>query len=497
MAALGFLAAVVVFLSLTAAYFDYTIDDAYISLRYARNVAAAEGFVFDDAAPPVEGYTNFLWVLLEAAFFVLPSSGDVVLYAKLAGIAWGLGAVAAAFFLARRVFGAGAGAFAALFIAATGNFAFWAVAGLETTLYLCLVLLALFFTLDAASGTGRAIIAGLAWCVAALARPEGFILGIAVLILGLVTAGGRRSRANFAAACVSLVIAYGVYFAWRWHYFGMALPNTFYARGGITPRSFVARVRGVLPFLAYAAPLVFLVVRFGRFRQDRNASFLTVAAAVSLALAFVAKREWMPGFRYELPFAAFLWVLAAGAFAAFIRRRSKGAAAIGTVLILFYLFIPGIFLFKETSYTARLSRAHVALAKWLARAAPPGSSLAGWDMGAVPYFSRLPVIYDINPEGLLSRETTRRGYDAEYFVGRRPTFFVLYSSRADGVAAPAGNWAWRYYRSPAFRRAYEYLFTFSFREDYHLRVYVARGVALSPADLLEGATLARLSRGRS
>lgn len=488
--------AAVVFLALAAAYFDYTIDDAYISLRYARNVAAGEGFVFDAAAPPVEGYTNFLWVLLEAAFFVLPSPGDVVLYAKLAGIAWGLGAVAAAYLLARRVFGAAAGVFAALFVAATGNFAFWAVAGLETTQYVCLVLLALFFTLDAAGGAGRAIIAALAWCVAALARPEGFILGMAVLILGLVTAGGRRSRANFVLACLSLAIAYGVYFAWRWQYFGTALPNTFYARGGITPRSFVARVRGVLPFLAYAAPIAFLIGRFGRFRQDRSARFLTVAAAVSLALAFVAKREWMPGFRYELPFAAFLLVSAAGAFAAFIRRRSNAAVAISAVIILIYLFMPGIFLFKETSYTARLNGAHVALGKWLARAAPPRSSLAAWDMGAVPYFSRLPVVYDINPEGLLSRETTRRGYNPGYFIGRRPTFFILYSSRADGVAAPSGNWAWRYYRSPAFRRAYEYLFTFSFREDYHLRVYVARGIALPPADLAEGATLARLSRGR-
>ncbi len=488
--------AAVVFLALAAAYFDYTIDDAYISLRYARNVAAGEGFVFDEALPPVEGYTNFLWVLLEAAFFFLPSPGDVVLYAKLAGIAWGLGAVAAAFFLARRVFGAAAGAFAALFIAATGNFAFWAVAGLETTQYICLILLALFFTLDAGRGANRALLAGLAWSAAALARPEGFILGMAVLIFGLIAASGRRSRVNFVVACLFLAIAYGIYFAWRWHYFGMALPNTFYARGGITARSFVARARGVLPFLAYAAPLAFLFVRFGRFRKDGGARFLILAAAVSLALAFAAKREWMPGFRYELPFAAFLWISAAGAFAALIRSRSKAAAGVITSLILLYVFIPGIFLFKEMSYTARLSRAHVALAKWVARAAPAGSSLAAWDMGALPYFSRLPVVYDLNPEGLLSRETTRRGYNPEYFIGRRPSFFVLYSSRADGVAAPPGNWAWRYYRSPAFKRAYEYLFTFSFREDYHLRVYVAPGVALSPADLRGGAALARLSRGR-
>ncbi|MEE9457941.1 MAG: hypothetical protein V3W11_12420 [bacterium] len=49
----GLAGAVVIFLALTAAYFDYTIDDTYISLRYARSVAAGRGFVFDQAVPPV------------------------------------------------------------------------------------------------------------------------------------------------------------------------------------------------------------------------------------------------------------------------------------------------------------------------------------------------------------------------------------------------------------------------------------------------------------
>jgi hypothetical protein len=487
-------AAVVIFLALTAAYFDYTVDDAYRSLRYARNVAAGSGFVFDETVPPLEGYTNFLWITCEAALFALALPGSVVTWAKVLGVLWGVGALVAAYFAGREAYGARAGVFAALFLASTGNFAFWAVGGLETAQYVCLISTALLFTMAAGRSFKLAAAAGAAWALAALARPEGIVLAVVALAYGGVVASAGRRRCRFLFAGAVLAAGYGAYFVWRYHFYDMFLPNTYYARAGISPATFISRLRGVLPFLIYVAPPGVFALWRGRKSGNRKAGFVWVAAAASLILAFAARREWMPGFRYELPFAAFLWISAAGAFAALRPRRSKAAAAIITGLFLFYLFMPGIFLFKETSYTARLSRAHVAVGQWLRRAAPAGSSLATWDMGAVPYFSELPVVYDINPEGLLSRETTRRGYNPGYFVGRRPTFFILYSSRADGVAAPRGNWAWRYYRSPGFSRAYAYLFTFSFREDYNLRVYVAKGVVLSPSDLVEGAALARRSR---
>lgn len=160
MAAAGVAAAVAIFLILAAFYFDYTIDDAYISLRYARNVVAGEGFAFDAAVPPGEGYTNFLWVLGEVPLYALRLPGDAVLYTKLSGMGWGLATLAAAFFLAKRLFGVAAAVVATLSIAAMGNVAFWAVGGLETAQYLCLIIVALFFTLDAGTSTGRAVTAG-------------------------------------------------------------------------------------------------------------------------------------------------------------------------------------------------------------------------------------------------------------------------------------------------------------------------------------------------
>ena len=48
-------------------------DDAFISFRYAENLLAGNGLVLNPGEY-VEGYTNFLWLMLLAATFELASS---------------------------------------------------------------------------------------------------------------------------------------------------------------------------------------------------------------------------------------------------------------------------------------------------------------------------------------------------------------------------------------------------------------------------------------
>src|SRR5262245_2787031 len=38
-------------------------DDAYISMRYARHLVDGHGLVWNVGEAPIEGFTNFLWVL--------------------------------------------------------------------------------------------------------------------------------------------------------------------------------------------------------------------------------------------------------------------------------------------------------------------------------------------------------------------------------------------------------------------------------------------------
>src|ERR1700733_14661069 len=61
---------------------SFTIDDAYISFRYARNLAHGLGLVYN-AGEHIEGYTNFFWTVLLAVGVKVGL--DPVLLAKVLG----------------------------------------------------------------------------------------------------------------------------------------------------------------------------------------------------------------------------------------------------------------------------------------------------------------------------------------------------------------------------------------------------------------------------
>ena len=48
------------------------LDDAMISMTYARNLAAGHGLVWNAGEPPIEGITNLLWTLYMTLFHLLP-----------------------------------------------------------------------------------------------------------------------------------------------------------------------------------------------------------------------------------------------------------------------------------------------------------------------------------------------------------------------------------------------------------------------------------------
>ncbi len=143
----------------------------------------------------------------------------------------------------------------------------------------------------------------------------------------------------------------------------------------------------------------------------------------------------MPGFRYELPFVPLLMVFFAAGILQILSnipqtQKDKWKYAIAGFGTLFFL---GAFLLyhfnglrKEgTKLGEQLEWAHVPLGKWLKKHAPPNSSYASWDMGAVPYYSELPYIIDINSEGLLNTHTTMKGYDIDQMLSLNSSFIVL------------------------------------------------------------------------
>ena len=58
-------------------FIEFTLDDSYITYRYSENLAQGHGPVWNIGEDPVEGYTSFLWMLLNSGFIKAGVSPEV------------------------------------------------------------------------------------------------------------------------------------------------------------------------------------------------------------------------------------------------------------------------------------------------------------------------------------------------------------------------------------------------------------------------------------
>src|SRR5439155_7001262 len=128
----------------------FTYDDAFITYRYAANLAHAHGLVYNPGER-VEGYSNFLWAIVMAGVIAL--GGDPEGWSLLLGAACALAALGITMRAAQRcemsVPVAGA------LIATSTSWAAWGTGGLETGAFMLCVtagLLALGESLFPAGG---------------------------------------------------------------------------------------------------------------------------------------------------------------------------------------------------------------------------------------------------------------------------------------------------------------------------------------------------------
>jgi arabinofuranosyltransferase len=221
-----------------ALLFDFLTDDAYISFRYARNLAEHGQLVFN-LGERVEGYTNFLWTVLLAGGIKLGISP--VIFSRFLGVALAVGTLALVVRLSLRLDGGRPSpwhAVAPLFLASLGAFACWSTGGLETMLFTFLSLLAFDHFLDEIANSSG-FQSGFYFGLAALTRPEG-VLFFALAVLFRLIRNLRRERRFLPVIhetfwVLAFLAVFVPYFSWRLVYYGWPLPNTFYVKSAGGP----------------------------------------------------------------------------------------------------------------------------------------------------------------------------------------------------------------------------------------------------------------------
>jgi len=164
---------------------ERTVDDAYITFRYARNLVEGRGFVYNPGER-VLGTTTPLYTLLMAGLALTSGSRDFPSLALAVNALAGAISVGLLYGLGKRLTGHRAPATAAALLWAVAPYSVtFAIGGMETDLAIALLLAASY-----AHVTGRSHTMAILSALALLARPDTVIL-LGLLWLDLVLARQR------------------------------------------------------------------------------------------------------------------------------------------------------------------------------------------------------------------------------------------------------------------------------------------------------------------
>ncbi|MBD3346495.1 MAG: hypothetical protein GF401_15685 [Chitinivibrionales bacterium] len=294
-------------------------DDAFISFRYARNLAEGHGLVWNPGEKPVEGYTNFLWTVIMVVPHVIGM--DAIVFSWLLGLLFYGGTLVMSWSLSMVLFKSKALSLLTLLLLGTNyTFSCYATGGLETQMQTFLITAVTYLSLVIVMNgrwspiglTGLSLIAS----AAVLTRPDSVVplAAIAFFILGTIIKGTiAPPRKALYLTCLlvpgaSILASYGI---WKLSYYGTLIPNTFHAKVS-SVASLEQGIRYILLFFqSYRLiPFIFLIPFLGRQLLQKTRFLIFPGSIIILWLLYIASvgGDFME-FRFMVPVLPLMFIL--------------------------------------------------------------------------------------------------------------------------------------------------------------------------------------------
>lgn len=293
-----------------------TKDDAFITFRYAEHLAGGHGIVWNVGEAPVEGYTNFLFMVIMSLFALFKA--NLVVAAKIVNL---LSAAAIFVMLVEiftRIYDNRYVLFFGVFLFVFPFFTSAHIAGgLETMFYAMLVTLATLLLLRqwTAYSKRRQALFALALLALGLTRPEGVLVAAVLILLELALVERRHRRHCLTALALWYVAPAALYMAGRVIYFGYWLPNPFYIKKSDRLFSLVGLIELQQFVLATKLYVGLLLLPFVSERARKPLLVLAAVFVPSLAVYMFFRPMMNYAFRYYQPYyALMLPVMAAPLF---------------------------------------------------------------------------------------------------------------------------------------------------------------------------------------
>ena len=416
---------------------NYTADDSFITYRYAENVSAGAGFVYNPGEK-VLGTTTPLYTLLLSLLIKTGldtnslGKGINILADCLAGVL---------IFLLLMNYKFCFAFLASLFYLFFPRVMVWSISGMETGLYLFLISLSFYFY----RGKNFYLLP-IFLALAFLTRFEGLILLVALSLDYLLKQ--KKLPLRMIGFTFLLTLPWLVFATF---YFGSPIPNSIWAKKVLyqgvlqTPKEMI-----LWKFLILKTKIGWLILAssiFGIYRILRKAkelNFIIIWTLLYVCFYFFAGTRihiW-----YSVPFYLGYLILAAQGlvflyenlswFLEKVSKRKKQLLGLREIRFAILIFLISISLFvywKQLKRTFRLARneqivlgqIHKKMALWLKGNSDIGDTVSIGDIGYVGYFSQRYILDQaglVSPQAIpFNRKQDRLGLVQRY----KPRYFVL------------------------------------------------------------------------
>jgi len=429
-----------------ALYMPVAAEDAYITFRFARNLANGFGLVFNPGER-VFGFSSPLWTLWLALGFKV--GAPPVAWARVTTLALEVVTIVTVAAMLRRAFGHRSAWCFAFFFALWPYFAGVSVSGMENQAMVALLALA------SAWCAAKSPLSGPALAALALMRPEG-------LVASAIVAAWARWRDRWIA-----VVLIGAALAGLAVYFGSPVPQSLIAKSRIygTPGPWAGR-----HWWEWISP--FTLWRFPQISDTGHLFLLTIVMAPSLWLG--ARALWPERAQpvtsfiagglaiwvgYSLLGVAFFWcflsvpLASLGALAAIgfpnLSRTPALDISVGLLIAGLWTVVPALYLGRSQSESLGFGQ----VANYLQHRAQPGQKVFLEPIGMVGYGAPVRIIDEV---GLVSPSVAARrmqgpGWYADVVGRERPDWLVVRRRVVSGGQPFAGAGA--PFRSPEERAA--------------------------------------------
>jgi len=413
---LGLISAFSLFFYLIVCYLYYwngfPLDDSWIHLTYARNLAQYGEWAFQPGKPSA-GSTAPLWTFLLAIGFLLKLGPYIWTY-LLGGLAlWSISLLAES--VVRKISPAYLGKlpWVGIFFAIEWHLVWMAASGMETLLHALLVTIVLSALM---TGSQRFLTLGLLIGLSVWVRPDGITLLGPIVVYAVAVSGSWKKRMNaILRVMLGFSALFGPYLLFNLVLAGTPMPNTFYAKQAEyvawQQRPFFTRFGQTMlqlwmgPIFALLPGVIgWLVLAIKRRDWGTLSGMIWFSGYIFIYL------ERLPPYqhgRYIMPAMPILFLWGMAAFVEFLPSKIFGkiqwvvANAWRWLVISLSIIFFGVGAWSYAMDVALIESEMVKTAKWISTNIDIEDIIAAHDIGALGFFDSHEII---DLAGLISPE---------------------------------------------------------------------------------------------